>query len=120
MYTNTPLHIIPLISSSVQALNFLPIVFHSPRYAAHIPKVLLLSSGPYEKGVRRGSTEPYFCSLKLILSLNAKININLIHCASRYSYMTTMNKFNMIEFHDIQLNILIINIFFECLFYYGI
>ena len=35
---------------------------------------------------RRGfDRTPYFCSLKLILSLN--ININLIHSASYYSYM---------------------------------
>ena len=62
----------------------------------------------------------YFCSLKLSLSLNAKININVIHCASHYSYMTTMNELYMTEFQDIQLNIFIINIFFGCLFYYGI
>ena len=51
------------------------------------------------------------------------LNINFIHCASRYSYTPTMNGLTTIDFQDNQPivhDIIIINIFFGSLIYYRI
>ena len=86
-----------------------------------------LHTGPYAGGVRGGSTwSPYFCSLKLMLSLSTKININLICCASCYSYSTCQQWMDSPPsssriIYPSRMNIIIINIFYgRCLIYYGI